>query len=74
MKDQAVTMETKSAIKKQDVHEHVHLQLLFQSLGTVGMKNGELQTLIMSFVTITLSLIMSAGGVYVLIILMTLII
>ena len=53
MKDQAI--ESKSAIKIQD--EHAHPQLLFQRLVTVGMKNGELQTLMMNFVTSTLPLV-----------------
>ena len=38
MKDQAVTTDSKSAIKIQDKHVHVHPQLLFQ----VGMKNDRL--------------------------------
>ena len=51
MKDQAVTMESRSAIKIKDEYVHVYPQLLFQRLVTVGMKNGELQTLIKNFVT-----------------------
>ena len=37
-------METKSVIKIQEEHVHVDHQLLFQRLVTIGMKNGELQT------------------------------
>ena len=40
-KDQAVTMDTKSTIKIQDEHVQVDLQLLFQRLLIVGMRNGE---------------------------------
>ena len=42
-KDQAVTMDTKSAIQIHDEHVHVDPQLLFQRLVTIGTKNGELQ-------------------------------
>ena len=44
--DQAVTMDTKSTMKTQDVYVHVDHQLLFQRLLTVGTKNGGLQNVL----------------------------